>query len=191
MSENVNYVSTGKPKVGGAAFRAPAGTTLPTDATTALAAAFECVGYISEDGLTNNNAPESAEIKDWGGRTVLRPQESKADDFGFTLLEVLNPIVLKTVFGDDNVTGTLETGIHVKANAAELEEHVWVFEIIMRNGVLKRIVIPLGKITEIGEVSYKADEAVGYECTLGALPDPSDAEGNTHHEYIIQPSAGE
>ena len=33
---NVENVTTGKPKVGGAVYRAPVGTTLPTDATTAL-----------------------------------------------------------------------------------------------------------------------------------------------------------
>ena len=50
-------VSTGKPKVAGSIYRAlrTAGLTIPTDATTALASAFKCLGYISEDGLKNNN----------------------------------------------------------------------------------------------------------------------------------------
>ena len=36
----VSNVSAGKPKVSGAVFRAPLGTTLPTDATTSLGNAF-------------------------------------------------------------------------------------------------------------------------------------------------------
>ena len=37
---NAQNVTVGKPKVGGAVFRAPLGTELPTDATTALNEAF-------------------------------------------------------------------------------------------------------------------------------------------------------
>ena len=52
MADNNNtYVSTGKPKIGGAVFRAPLGTTLPTTADETLDAAFVNQGYCSEDGL--------------------------------------------------------------------------------------------------------------------------------------------
>lgn len=175
------YVTAGKPKKGGAVFRAPVGTPLPTDTVGELDEAFKELGYCSEDGVTNANSPETDKSKAWGGDTVLNFQTEKSDNFKFKLIEALNPEVLKVVYGDDNVTGTLEEGITVKANAADPEEYAWVFDMLLKAAARKRIVIPRASVTEVGEIKYADNEPVGYEVTISAVPDQG---GDTHHEYI-------
>lgn len=178
---DVQNVTAAKPKIGGAIYSAPLGTALPEDATTKLNVAFKALGYVSEDGLTNENTAETENLKAWGGDIVDTVQTEKSDTFTYTLIESLNVDVLKEIYGSDNVTGDVTTGITIKANAKELEQHCVVIEMILKGGILKRIVIPNGKVTEVGEITYTDSEMVGYETTLNAFPD---ANGNTHYEYI-------
>lgn len=181
MAANAANVTTGKPKVVGGIYTAPKGTTLPTDATTALGEAFVNAGYIAEGGVTNSNSMETSPYRAWGGDIVHVVQTGKDDTFTWGYIETMNTDVLKNVYGSANVTGTLATGITVKANADEVDELVYVIDMILRDGNLKRIVIPDGKVTAVGDIVYSDGDITQYPMTVTAI---ADSEGNTHYEYI-------
>ena len=176
-------VTAGKPKITGAIFRAPTGTTLPTDAKTELDAAFKCLGYVSEDGVTNSNSPESEQTKAWGGDVVLSTQTEKPDTFQFKLIEAKNVDVLKMIYGDSHVAGTLDTGITVDVTAEDPGPAAYVIDMILKDGDLKRMVIPSASISEMDDIVYNDSEPVGYDVTLVATADDT---GSTHHEYIVK-----
>ena len=185
MANTVTNVTTGKPNVGGAIWRAPYGTALPTDATTALNAAFKCLGYCSEDGMTNNNTPSKENIKAWGGDVVLTTTTEKLDTFTYTLIEAPNVDVLKSVYGDANVSGTLTTGITVRANSDDQEPSSYVVELKIKGGK-KRIVIPYATLNELAEIAYQDNSATGYGVTLMAMAGGFEDDNDTHKEYIIE-----
>lgn len=174
-------VSTGKPKVSGGIYRAPKGTPLPTDATTALdLTKFVNLGYVSEDGVKNANDMDVSEIKAWGGVIVYRPLNSMNDQFSLALIESENVDVLKAVYGEDNVTVDANGNVKVAVVAADPEEAVWVIELALRGGIPRRIVIADGAITAREEITYNDSDPIAYGITISAYPD---ANGQTHEEY--------
>ncbi len=179
---DVENVTMGKPKVGGAIFTAPIGTELPTSADEELNEAFKGMGYISEDGITNSNSPSASNIKAWGGDIVMTSINEKPDTFKYKLIEGLNLEVLRHIYGKDNVIGSsIESGIEIRANNNVQEGSSIVVDMIMKNKTMKRVVIPLAYVTAVGDIAYKDSDVVGYDTTVTALPDQA---ANTHYEYI-------
>lgn len=182
MSNDSSNVSFGKPKATGAVYVAPAGTTVPTDATTALDAAFVGLGYVSEDGLVNAVETDTESVNAWGGVKVLEEQTNYGESFTFNLIET-NEETLKFVYGEDNVEVDGVSGdITIKANAKTLSENVLVFELVLTGGRVKRIVVERGKIADrSNEITYTDGDPITYPVNLTAMPD---SDGNTHVEYI-------
>lgn len=176
MGNDANMVSTGKPKTTGAVHWAPKGTAAPTSVSDVLSAAYVDVGYLSEDGVSMDR--NNTSIKAWGGDDVIVIRE---ESVAINLMQSKDVNVLKLVFGEENVTVDETTGeITVKSMADYSQAGVFVFDMIMRGGVPKRVVVPNGTISEVGGVTYKDKEAIVYPVTIQGNPDSA---GVCHYEY--------
>jgi hypothetical protein len=187
MSEpnNTNNVAVGRPKAGGAVFTAAIGTAVPTDAAAPLADAFENVGFCSSAGLTNGVAIQSTPIIAWGGDEVDNIVTSRAETVKLTMIET-KPTSLKLIYGDENV---IESGdsITVKHNSNPRPVRVWVFEIILSETRMQRIVVPNGKISAVEDITYKDGEAVQYGVTISCRPDAAGQTAYGYYAAIAQP----
>ena len=184
MANDSANVSAAKPKAGGAIFWAPKGTDVPTDASTALATAFQSVGYVSEDGLTEKETRSYQKHKAWGGDTVASSQTEYAKAYGFKMIET-NEATMKARYGSENVTASGGKVTHVKHNANELPEGVWVVEMIIAGRIVRKV-MPKAKIEEVGDITYNDGNLVAYDVTIGLLPD---ANGDYENDYYAEVTA--
>ena len=173
-------VSLGKFKVGGYAYWAPAGTTLPTDSATALPAEYKLLGYLSEDGLTNTTDTDATEIKDANGTTVMKIITSYAESYQFALLEVLRAEAAKLRYNSDAVTGN-DKSMTIKHQMPSDEDFVLVFEIAMSGDVKDRLVIGNATRAEFGDRQVHAGDPQVYDITVSAN---DMGKGVTAIEYI-------
>jgi len=179
---NAENVASGKPLVGGAIYRGPLEVELPNSVEDTLAG-FASLGFISSDGVTNSPAISTEKVTAWGGATVDENETEHNDTWEFTMLETLLEEVQKTVYGDSNVTGDLDSGRRVDVTTDEQEYKAWVVDTILKKKFKKRIVIPKAKVTEIGDMVYVDNQPLGYKVKLSAVP--YDETGTkTHYELI-------
>ena len=178
---NTADVRIGAPEQGvtSAIKHAPLGTSLPTLASIAktgvtLDPAFVGNEYVSEDGLTLAPNMSTTDIKDWSGATVRKLLEAFDGSLNWTMIST-DEEEMKIAFGSKNVSAQAAKANHGKQTrtglGAELSERqAWVF--LMKDGDARIVIaVPDGQVTEVGEVTFASNAAVGWPVTLSCYPD--------------------
>ena len=170
MANDVSNVALGKPRTGGAIFRAPLGTALPTDASTELDAAYISQGYVSEEGVAREISKSYASMKAWGGDEVANSKTEETVRLNFALIESSNINALKSAYGDNAVTQTGDvTKIDYKGEDAD--DSVWVVDMEYK-GQLRRVVVGnAANVTEDFTQTFADEELIELPFSLAARRD--------------------
>lgn len=162
-SANVGVAVTGE------VFAGATSTTAPTDTSTALNVAFKGLGYVSEDGITESRDRSTDDIKAWQNsatvRTVITDSSLK---YNLTLIETTKDVI-ETALGV-TVTQSVPHGTYVIVPSSTGGRKSFVIEIV-DGANIKRIYIPQGEVTELGDTTYGSGDAIGYEITITTYPD--------------------
>lgn len=170
---NKDKLGIAKGRPGGYAAVFPAGTALDTlkDMTKTIKELLadtklggDSLGYISEDGVEFETSTDTEDKADWGGDVVVTSVSSYSETAAVTFLES-RASVLKVCYGEDNVTenGATTEVVHNKNFNAP---HVYVFDAVISETLVKRSIIPLGCIYERDTVTQNNADLVGYKPTI-------------------------
>lgn len=155
---------------------APAGTTVPTDATSDLVSAFMGLGYISEDGLTEPASLEAGDdIIAAGGDTVATGDPTFSKTWTGTCIEALNENLLKVAYGSDNVTvkaasTTAAGSITINEKSRELTHYVIVVDELLKDKRRRRSVMADATFLITGDITHSHSSLMNYEFTITAYP---------------------
>lgn len=185
-SMNAAEVGVGSALVTGAVWVAPKGTSLPTDASTALSGTYKLLGFTSDAGVTISETRTNQSIKAWEGHAeVYNVVTEYTESVSFTPIQI-NQDVAELTWGPGNVT-VATNKITAKHTADTLEPVVIVIETAPRDNIVKRYCGTF-QLTERGDITLDGTQVDGRALTFNAIPDSN---GVTMFEYTaITPGGG-
>lgn len=146
-------------------FDASGAGTLPTDAVTALDAAFVDVGHIGEEGFTYAESLTTSSLVDSAGNVVRTFTTEHDVTFNFVMLET-KALTESIYYGDAAATDS-----EVTLNNYDGRRGQWVVESLdgvdgVSGTIVSRFALADGQVTDKGEVNFQKDDAIGYDITL-------------------------
>lgn len=155
--------------VNGDVYVGAVGSTAPTNVATALAAAWQVLGLLSEDGLTESREEDSTDHFAWGG-ILVRTRRSKhkrtfkvaALEDNYTVFGLVNPGSSQPPVSG----GVFTRSIYVPT----ADPRAFVFHNVDGSNI-RRIYIPRGEVTEVGDIVSSDSEMTMRELTITVYPD--------------------
>lgn len=158
--------------VTGAVLKGNYGATAPTG-TSGAPSGHTDLGFISEDGVEINlpDAGDATPIRAWQNNTTVRVVRTPSDDrpsWHFTLLETTIEAV-ETYFGVAVTSGASEGSLEF--SVGDRPDNSYVVDAIDGSELI-RDYIPKGVVTSVGAHTLANSDAIAYEVTIEADPDP-------------------
>ncbi|WP_326792047.1 hypothetical protein OHA79_09605 [Streptomyces sp. NBC_00841] len=167
--------STDNPRLweGADFYAAPSGTALPVnlDALMSTVPAWKAVGLLSEDGASESRDEDTSDFYGWGGKLIRTKRSKHKRSIKVTCLEDN-----LTVFGLVNPGSTVTTATGVNTRTVKIprsDKQSFVLELV-DGDITKRRHIPIGEVTEVGEVTLSESDLQAYEITVTIYPDSAD-----------------
>lgn len=147
---------------------APLGSTAPTDIATAWDAAWDALGLLSEDGMTEQRSDTLTDMYAYGG-ILVRTTRSKhkrilkviALEDNPTVFAIVNPGSTVATVGGVTTRTVKVPGTNRKAFGLEVKD----------GDITKRLVIPAGEVTAIADSKIHDAEMTMKELDITVYPD--------------------
>ena len=181
---DAGQVTVGSAKATGAIWVAPKGTTLPTNATTALPSTWKLLGFTSDAGVQISESSNTQDIVAWEERTVVYTVRTEyKETVTFTPIQS-NSDVAALIWGSDNVIVS-SGNITTKHHGQTLDPVCIVIETTPRVGIVKRYCGTF-QLTERGEQVMNGTQIDARTLSFQSL---ADSNGVTLYEYQAGTSA--
>jgi len=152
----------------GAIWYAPTGTTLPTDSTTALNAAFVNIGYC-KDGFTLQQDYKTKEVTGWQNLDVLRlipTQVSRSAKF--TAIEA-NKTSLQLAWGNATVTVATTPAYSLTFPTSQTTQEFMLFLDWSDGAASQRIVFKRAVFKSLPSVQFSRGDEINYDMEIQAI----------------------
>jgi hypothetical protein len=171
----------------GEVFRGDSTSPAPTTSVSVLDATYLGLGYVSEDGVTENWDDSVDNIVAWQNATTVRAATTESTgSIAFMLIQT-NGGVLETFHRGSTMAEPTPGNFKLEVKPITADPRAWVLDVVDGTKHV-RIFIGNGEVTERGEIMYQNGEPVGYPLTITAYPDSS---GNLMVKYSNDIAWGE